>query len=135
MVDTVATTEAPQPSSVRPVAFHAIFDCSGADLAKIQNETNIKNWLADVTGKIGLTATETPIVKLSTTEGLTGYLAIQLVGGQSIDASFVDSSKQIYVDVFTGIEFNPDLIETSIKEFFGSSTVVKKILIPRNAAM
>lgn len=124
----------PKTSTVRPVAFHAIFDCSGCDIDKMKNEANIKNWLADLTPKIGLTATGTATVTAGETSGLVGYVAVQLAGSNSIDANFVDANREIYIDIFANDQFNPEVVEASIKEFFGNGVNIRKILIPRNAS-
>ena len=132
MVTPLTTPPTPtEPSSVVPIVFHAIMDCAGCDLTKIQDQSNITAWITDLLSKLEIT-TEDDIIFKTTTVGIT---AIQIADTFSIDALFVDESKHVYLDVFSCAQFNPELVETSLKEFFGSSADVKKILIPRNATV
>ena len=132
MVDTIAESNGPKipaPSNTVPWGFHAIMDCRDCELAKIQDLENIKSWLTSLSEAIEFTVTTAPVVSSTSV----GYNVVQFADTDSIDATFVDDLKQIYLDVFAHGPFDPAAVETSIKEFFGSSTVVSKVLIPRNA--
>lgn len=129
--------EVPAPVSTAPWGFHAIMDCNNVELDKIQSESNIKAWLADLLVKIDMTPIGDPIVA-KTGVGMPdkeGFTAVQIIVTSNIIAHFVDRDRHIYIDVFSCKEFNPDLVEESIKQFFGSNTAIKKILLPRNAGI
>lgn len=129
--------EIPAPVDIVPWGYHAIMDCSNVELSKIQSESNIRAWLADLLIKIDMTPVGDAIVAL-TGEGMPdkeGYTAVQIIVTSNIVAHFIDRDRHIYIDVFSCKEFNPLLVEESIKQFFGADTVIKKILLPRNAAV
>jgi S-adenosylmethionine/arginine decarboxylase-like enzyme len=125
----------PPPSDLRPWGFHAIMDCSGVNLDKITDAANIKNWLGDLLEKIDMEPVGSPIVELTGVgqPDKEGYTAVQIIVTSSIIAHFINRDRHIYIDVFSCKEFDPAVVEQSIRNFFGSETVIKKILIPRNA--
>jgi S-adenosylmethionine/arginine decarboxylase-like enzyme len=135
MATTTQNITVPGPSDLQPWGFHAIMDCSNCELDKIQDETNIKNWLEHLTTEIGMTPAGGTIVLLTTDDdpaksGLTG---VQILNTGMISAQFVDEPRQIYVDIFSSKQYNPQVAELSIKQFFGDNTEINKILFPRNA--
>jgi S-adenosylmethionine/arginine decarboxylase-like enzyme len=136
MVDTIQV-QVPAPQPVVPWGFHGIFDCSECDLDKIQSADNIKSWLSALLVAIDMTPIGDPIVAM-TGVGMPdkeGYTAIQIIVTSSIVAHFIDSTKHIYIDVFSCKEFDPTKVEDNIKTFFGTNTKINKMLIPRNAAL
>ena len=137
MTDNTIQVDVPAPSQTKPWGFHGIFDCSSCDLDKIQSADNIKAWLADLLVTIDMTAIGEPIVTLTGVgmEDKEGYTAVQIIVTSSIVARFIDSTKHIYIDVFSCKEFDPKKVETSITTFFGADTKINKILLPRNAAL
>ena len=121
----------------RPWGFHAIMDCSECDLVSIQDANNIKNWIADLLEKIDMQPIGEPIIS-KTGIGQAdkeGYTAVQIIVTSSIVAHFIDRDRHIYIDVFSCKEFNPYVVEQSIKDFFGANTNIRTILLPRNAGV
>lgn len=122
------------PSELPPWGFHAILDCSGCELVKMLDESNIKAWMAALVLRSGFTSVGDPIIQVTgNTLANTGYTVVQLIVPSAITAHFVDDTRQIYVDIFANTQFDPAAAEATIKEFFGANAQVKKILIPRNA--
>lgn len=129
IIDIMSTT------TLRPWGFHAIMDCSDCDLAAIQDENNIKAWIADLLVKIDMQPIGGPIIT-KTGEGQPdkeGYTAIQIIVTSSIVAHFIDRDRHIYIDVFSCKEFNPYVVEDTIRTAFGENTKIRAILLPRNA--
>ena len=123
------------PSDVVPWGFHAIMDCNNCDLAKITDKANIQSWLEALVVGAGFTAVGPPVIEITGTDvAQAGYTAVQLIVPSAITAHFVNDTRQIYIDIFSCVQFDPTAAEATIKTFFGADTSVKKILIPRNAA-
>lgn len=127
----------PTPSNLEPWGYHAIMDCNNVDLASIQDETNIRAWITDLLATIEMEPIGEPIIA-KTGVGQAdkeGYTAIQIIVTSSIVAHFIDRDRHIYIDIFSCKQFNPLACEDKIRQYFGQDTVVKKILLPRNAAV
>lgn len=119
------------PSEVVPVAYHAIIDCANCELDKIQNVDTINQWLSTVKDTLGLTFDQKPTV----TKTNVGYSVLQLFGTDSIDILFIDDKRQLYLDVFRLTEFDPVKLEETLKQSFGTTMEIKKVLLPRNSAV
>lgn len=134
MTDTIQI-DVPVPVQTAPLGFHAVMDCADVDSAKIKDSTNIQNWVADILTKLGSTASGTVALSNAGLTGKNGYSAFQLFNTGSLTAHFMEDQRHIYIDIFAWQMFNPELVEASIKSFFGAGTDIKKILLPRNASI
>lgn len=119
----------PAPTEITPKAFHAIMDANDCDLAKLQDVNNIIAWLENLTTIIG--ASDSDASATFNAHGMTGTKVFKQ---GSADVQCVTTDRQVYVDVFSFAEFDPQATEESIKTFFGAANV-NKILLPRNAAV
>lgn len=124
----------PTPTNIKPWGFHAILDCNACDVAKLQDPENILSWLENVMHTIGLVAAAPVLIQQTGANdpARAGFSVMQLVEASSITAHFVDDGGHIYIDILSNKEYDPNVIEALIKQYFGSNTIVKKILIPRN---
>lgn len=123
-----------QPSDVMPWGFHAIMDCSNCDRTKMIDKANIRAWLSALVTAAGVNPVGAPVIESTGAGAQSGYTAIQLIEPSAITAHFVDDARQIYIDIFSCMQFDPAAVEETIKAFFGADVSIKKILIPRNAA-
>jgi S-adenosylmethionine/arginine decarboxylase-like enzyme len=124
-------------SNITPWGFHAILDCSNSDAAAIQSESTIRSWLAEVATVVSTSAVGEPQLAI-TGEGDAnkhGFSAVQLLNIGSIVINCVNNSKHIYIDIFSCQEFTLQAVEDIIKNYFGNSIEINKILLPRNASV
>jgi S-adenosylmethionine/arginine decarboxylase-like enzyme len=61
-----------------------------------------------------------------------GFTAIQVIVTSSIVAHFVDSTGDVYIDVFSCKEFEAEIVIATTKEFFGP-TGIKLNFVERQA--
>lgn len=124
-------------TNLTPWGYHAILDCSNCDLAAIQSESTVRSWLADLTSVLSATAASDALITVTgknnaKTEGLA---VAQLLDIGTVTANFVNSEQHIYIDLFCSKEYTVSSIEETVKKYFGTDSIVNKILIPRNAGV
>ena len=61
-----------------------------------------------------------------------GFTVVQVIVTSSIVAHFVDSLDQIYLDVFSCKDFNPEVVERSVRDSF-KATKLRKYFLTRQA--
>ncbi len=125
------------PPPMAPWGFHGMFDCDNCDLDKLQNKENIQQWVQEIVTSLGWQ--QVGILSIDSNgdavNATSGYILYQSFNKGTISAHVSDINKQIYVDIFSYTEFAPNIIDASLVKYFGDAVKVRKILMPRNAAV
>lgn len=114
--------------------YHLILDCAGCDIWKITDGDNIKNFIAALVERIGMTAYGPPILEHFATHDPDkgGYSVIQLIETSNICGHFVDKTGDCYLDIFSCKPYCTTEAENTVREFF-NPTHIKSTLIKRKA--
>lgn len=125
------------PPPPRPWGYHGIFDCNKCDLAKIQDQTVISQWVAELSTTLNWTAISKIAIAVNGTldANTAGFVVYQAFNNGSLSVHISDNNKQIYVDLFSYAEFDPIAVDNSLIKYFGDTVEVRKVLMPRNAAV
>jgi len=64
-----------------------------------------------------------------------GYTLVQLIETSNITAHFVEETNDIYLDVFSCKQFDPDVVENAVQKFFNPSTTKKTFLVRQASSL
>ena len=114
--------------------YHLMLDCGGCDFEGMTNKQHLQNFVKELVIAIDMTAVGEPWIE-RTAIGLLdkeGFSLYQLIVTSNISAHFVDSSRQIYLDVFSCKEFEQDIVKQVVEKYF-SPARIKTNFLHRNA--
>ena len=69
-----------------------------------------------------------PLLKHFGEGNKSGYTLVQLIETSNICAHFVEETNDIYLDVFSCKQFDPDTVERVVKSYFAPKTTTKLFL-------
>ena len=83
--------------------YHLILDCHACDVPSIQSHENVYNWIKNLVKDIDMEPIGEPRIEYTAAEfpDKAGFTAIQVIVTSSIVAHFIDSSGDVYIDVFS----------------------------------
>jgi S-adenosylmethionine/arginine decarboxylase-like enzyme len=58
-----------------------------------------------------------------------GYTLVQLIETSNITAHFVEENNSMYLDVFSCKDFDPQVVEEAVKEFFDAKYFNRKVIL------
>ena len=61
--------------------------------------------------------------------GKAGYTLVQLIETSNICAHFVDENNSMYLDVFSCKDFDPEIVQEAVHEFFDAQKFNSKVLL------
>jgi S-adenosylmethionine/arginine decarboxylase-like enzyme len=102
--------------------YHQIIDCGGCDFVKMSDYKNVETWIKNLVKDIDMQPIGEPRIEYTAEKFLdkAGFTVVQIIVTSSIVAHFVDSLGQIYLDVFSCKKFNTDVVEESMRTYFGA---------------
>ena len=100
--------------------YHLILDCSACHVPSIQSRENVYNWIKHLVSAIDMEPIGEPRIEYTAAEfpDKAGFTAIQVIVTSSIVAHFVDSTGDVYIDVFSCKPFDNDTVIASINNAF-----------------
>jgi S-adenosylmethionine decarboxylase len=100
--------------------YHLILDCHACDVPSIQSKENVYNWITGLVRAIDMEPIGEPHIEYTAAEfpDKAGFTAIQVIVTSSIVAHFVDSTGDVYIDVFSCKPFDNDVVIATIKNAF-----------------
>lgn len=100
--------------------YHLILDCSACDVPSIQSRENVYNWIKHLVSAIDMEPIGEPHIEYTAAEftDKAGFTAIQVIVTSSIVAHFIDSTGDVYIDVFSCKPFDNDTVIASINSAF-----------------
>jgi len=110
-----------------PWGHHLILDCSGCE--NITDESHIKKFIKDTIESIEMIAHGDPQIEylLPGTDN-EGYSVLQMITTSNLTAHFVTKSKSAYIDVFSCKEFDANIAEEKVKEYFNPKQINGRFL-------
>lgn len=114
--------------------YHLMLDCGGCDFESMTNKQHLQNFVKELVNAIDMTAIGNPWIE-QTAIGLPdkeGFSLYQLIVTSNISAHFVNSSRQIYLDVFSCKEFEQEIVKQVVEKYF-LPTHIKLNFLHRNA--
>ena len=111
--------------------YHLILDCHACDVPNIQSQENVYNWIKKLVKDIDMEPIGEPRIEYTAAEfpDKAGFTAIQVIVTSSIVAHFIDSTGDVYIDVFSCKPFNPEKVTTLITKFFMPEKMNKHFII------
>lgn len=100
--------------------YHAILDCAGCDQEAITNPEKLKAWVQDLVAEIEMVPYGDPqIIHFGhNAEHLTGWTVLQFIETSNILAHFCDSSREGYIDVFSCMPYDIEIVKANIEKHF-----------------
>ena len=100
--------------------YHLILDCHACHVPSIQSKENVYNWITGLVRAIDMEPIGEPRIEYTAAEfpDKAGFTAIQVIVTSSIVAHFVDSTGDVYIDVFSCKSFDNDTVIATIKNAF-----------------
>jgi S-adenosylmethionine/arginine decarboxylase-like enzyme len=100
--------------------YHLILDCHACNVPSIQSKENIYNWIKHLVKAIDMEPIGEPRIEYTAEQfpDKAGFTAIQVIVTSSIVAHFVDSTGDVYIDVFSCKEFDNATVIKTIDEAF-----------------
>jgi S-adenosylmethionine/arginine decarboxylase-like enzyme len=105
--------------------YHLILDCHACDVPNIQSYDNVYNWIKTLVKDIGMEPIGEPRIEYTAAEfpDKAGFTAIQVIVTSSIVAHFIDSTGDVYIDVFSCKPFDNNVVIDSIKKAFSPKKI------------
>jgi len=100
--------------------YHLILDCAACHVPSIQSRENVYNWITGLVRAIDMEPIGEPRIEYTAAEfsDKAGFTAIQVIVTSSIVAHFIDSTGDVYIDVFSCKPFDNDIVIGTIKDAF-----------------
>lgn len=100
--------------------YHLILDCHACDVPSIKSYDNVYNWITGLVKAIDMEPIGEPRIEYTAAEfpDKAGFTAIQVIVTSSIVAHFIDSTGDVYIDVFSCKPFDNDTVIKSIQGSF-----------------
>lgn len=112
--------------------YHLLLDCSGCN-SRIRDKESIKQFVSALITAIDMKRVGNPVLQyLTPTPENSGYSLMQMIETSNITAHFVESNHSAYIDVFSCKQFDPQVAEQVIKDYFDPTTI-KTNFITRHA--
>lgn len=114
--------------------YHLILDVSGCDSSLMSNRQNVYDWITKLVQDIKMEPVGEPNIEYTAANDINkaGFTAIQVIVTSSIVAHFIDSTGQIYIDVFSCKKFDIDTVKQSIVDSF-KATKMREFYLTRQA--
>jgi len=105
--------------------YHLILDCHACDVSSIQSYDNVYKWITDLVKAIDMEPIGEPRIEYTAAEfpDKAGFTAIQVIVTSSIVAHFIDSTGDVYIDVFSCKPFDNDIVLKSIQDSFSPKKI------------
>ena len=100
--------------------YHLILDCSACHVPSIQSRENVYNWITNLVKAIDMEPIGEPRIEYTAADfsDKAGFTAIQVIVTSSIVAHFIDSTGDVYIDVFSCKEFDNSIVIATIQNAF-----------------
>ena len=100
--------------------YHLILDCAACHVPSIQSRENVYNWITGLVRAIDMEPIGEPRIEYTAAEfsDKAGFTAIQVIVTSSIVAHFIDSTGDVYIDVFSCKEFDNSIVIATIQNAF-----------------
>lgn len=100
--------------------YHLTLDCADCDRGSIASKETVKKFLEVLLGRIDMLPIGEPRIEYTAGQfpDKAGLTAVQIIVTSSITAHFIDSSGDLYLDVFSCKTFDIATVQSTVDEFF-----------------
>lgn len=98
--------------------FHLALDIGRCSPIAIRCENNIYRFTKRLVKDIDMVAYGEPQIVMFGSGNKKGYTLVQLIETSNICAHFVEETNDMYLDVFSCKDFNPQVVKAVVEDFF-----------------
>lgn len=113
--------------------YHLMLDCAGCSYFSISDKETIYNFTKQLVKDIDMIAYGEPQIVRFGTGNKAGYTLVQLIETSNICAHFVEEDNTMYLDVFSCKQFDPNVVENLVRQYF-DAIKVRRSFLTRQAA-
>jgi S-adenosylmethionine/arginine decarboxylase-like enzyme len=117
------------PTVLRTWGKHLILDAAGCSPKMIGSEVVVANFARSLVKRIDMVPFGQPQVVMFGSGSKKGYTLVQLIETSNITAHFVEENNSMYLDVFSCKDFDPQVVEDAVKEFFDAKYFNRKVIL------
>jgi S-adenosylmethionine/arginine decarboxylase-like enzyme len=117
------------PTVLRTWGKHLILDAAGCSPKMIGSEVVVANFARSLVKRIDMVPFGNPQVVMFGSGSKKGYTLVQLIETSNITAHFVEENNSMYLDVFSCKDFDPQVVEEAVKEFFDAKYFNRKVIL------
>jgi S-adenosylmethionine/arginine decarboxylase-like enzyme len=117
------------PTVLRTWGKHLILDAAGCSPKMIGSEVVVANFARSLVKRIDMVPFGNPQVVMFGSGSKKGYTLVQLIETSNITAHFVEENNSMYLDVFSCKDFDPEVVEEAVKEFFDAKYFNRKVIL------
>jgi len=103
--------------------YHLTLDCHDCDRPSIKNEEHVKEFIQELMKRIDMKPIGDTRVEYTAAEfpDKAGLTAVQIIVTSTIVAHFIDSTGDLYLDVFSCKQFDIETVVNTVDEYFKPS--------------
>jgi len=100
--------------------YHLLLDCTNCDRKMIKDPETIEEFIETLLKRIDMQPIGKPRIEYTAGEfpDKAGYTAIQVIVTSTIVAHFIDSTGDLYLDVFSCKQFDNEVVRETVKQYF-----------------
>ena len=117
------------PTVLRTWGKHLILDAAGCSPKMIGCAKVIDGFARSLVKRIDMVAYGQPQVVMFGSGNKKGYTLVQLIETSNITAHFVEENDSMYLDVFSCKDFDHEVVEEAVKEFFDAKYFNSKLIL------
>lgn len=113
---------------------HLLLNARRCVPATIRSKPLIEDFTRELVKKIDMVPYGKPQVVMFGTGNKKGYTLVQLIETSNITGHFVEETNDMYLDVFSCKDFDPETVQQVVSDYFGPTNVDTKF-ISRDASI
>ncbi len=113
---------------------HLLLNARKCVPATIRSKPLIEDFTRELVKKIDMVPYGKPQVVMFGTGNKKGYTLVQLIETSNITGHFVEETNDMYLDVFSCKEFDPETVQQVVSDYFGPTNVDTKF-VSRDASI
>ena len=100
--------------------YHLTLDCANCDRELIKSEDNVRKFVKELLVRIDMQPIGDTHVEYTAAEfpDKAGLTAVQIIVTSTIVAHFIDSTGDLYLDVFSCKQFDLETVVATVEEYF-----------------
>lgn len=109
--------------------YHILVDCF--EVSNFNDQDNITNFIDELSALLNSVTVGSTVVEHITAQNpnQSGISFFQMLEGSSITGRFVNSTKNLYLEVFSCSSFNPGIIRDLVEKYFGFRSIGLRVIV------
>lgn len=109
--------------------YHLLLNARKCVPATIRSKPLIEDFTHELVKKIDMVPYGKPRVVMFGTGNKKGYTLVQLIETSNITGHFVEETNDMYLDVFSCKDFDPETVQEVVNDYFGPTNVDTKFVL------